>query len=117
LKLAKSARVETPEVRITEMVQAGLLHLDLITYGQEPDGALAATIGDYPPIGSESSPIIQFFDSMGDGTTLHGFPSDTFSKSSMKMALSRILTTTCWSRAQCCGPSASTTATPGMKLG
>lgn len=64
-KLEKSAQVETPETRITEMIHAGLLHLDLITYGREPDETLAATIGDYPPIGSESSPIIQFFDSMG----------------------------------------------------
>lgn len=64
-KLAKAARVELPEKRITEMIQAGLLHLDLITYGREPNGVLAATIGDYPPIGSESSPIIQFMDSMG----------------------------------------------------
>ena len=64
-KLETSAQIKTPEPRITEMIRAGLLHLDLITYGREPEGALAATIGDYPPIGSESSPIIQFFDSMG----------------------------------------------------
>jgi hypothetical protein len=64
-KLERAAQIATPEKRINEMIQAGLLHLDLITYGKEPDGPLAATIGDYPPIGSESSPIIQFFDSMG----------------------------------------------------
>ncbi|HEX4427539.1 MAG TPA: hypothetical protein VH079_19210, partial [Terriglobales bacterium] len=64
-KLKKASTIELPEKRITEMIQAGLLHLDLITYGSEPEGALAATIGDYPPIGSESSPIIQFMDSMG----------------------------------------------------
>jgi hypothetical protein len=64
-KLKKAATIELPEKRITQMIQAGLLHLDLITYGREPEGALAATIGDYPPIGSESSPIIQFMDSMG----------------------------------------------------
>ncbi|MGH9511393.1 MAG: hypothetical protein ACRD2U_04585 [Terriglobales bacterium] len=64
-KLGLSAHIELPEKRIEQMIQAGLLHLDLITYGREPAGALAATIGDYPPIGSESSPIIQFFDSMG----------------------------------------------------
>ncbi len=64
-KLEKASYIELPEKRITEMIQAGLLHLDLITYGQEPNGALAATIGDYPPIGSESAPIIQFMDSMG----------------------------------------------------
>ena len=33
--------------------------------GREPDGPVLATIGWYAPIGSESSPIIQFFDSMG----------------------------------------------------
>jgi len=64
-KLKKASTIELPEKRITQMIQAGLLHLDLITYGREPEGALAATIGDYPPIGSESSPIIQFMDSMG----------------------------------------------------
>ncbi len=64
-KLASAARVRLPEPRIQEMVQAGLLHLDLITYGLEPHGTLAPTIGIYGPIGSESSPIIQFMDSMG----------------------------------------------------
>ena len=64
-KLTNSAGIKVPEKRITEMVQAGLLHLDVITFGREPEGTLGATIGDYPPIGSESSPIIQFFDSMG----------------------------------------------------
>jgi hypothetical protein len=47
------------------MVRAGLLHLDLVAYGLEPDGPVAPTIGAYCPIGSESSPIIQFLDSMG----------------------------------------------------
>ncbi len=60
-----AARIETPEPRINQMIQAGLLHLDLVTYGRQPDGALAATIGDYPPIGSETAPIVQFMDSMG----------------------------------------------------
>ena len=64
-KLASAAQVRLPEPRIEEMVQAGLLHLDLITYGLEPSGTLAPTIGIYGPIGSESSPIIQFMDSMG----------------------------------------------------
>jgi hypothetical protein len=60
-----ASRIETPESRINQMIQAGLLHLDLVTYGREPDGSLAATIGDYPPIGSETAPIVQFMDSMG----------------------------------------------------
>ncbi len=64
-KLAGAATIRLPEPRIQEMVQAGLLHLDLVTYGLEPAGTLAPTIGIYGPIGSESSPIIQFMDSMG----------------------------------------------------
>ena len=64
-KLGAAARVSVPERRIDEMVRAGLLHLDLVAYGLEPEGPLAATIGVYCPIGSESSPIIQFMDSMG----------------------------------------------------
>ncbi len=64
-KLASAARVTLPEKRIQEMVRAGLLHLDLVTYGLEPDGVTAPCIGVYCPIGSESSPIVQFFDCMG----------------------------------------------------
>ncbi|MBS0664550.1 MAG: hypothetical protein JSR48_14885 [Verrucomicrobia bacterium] len=64
-KLAAAARWHLPESRIDEMVRAGLLHLDLITYGLEPGGPLIPTIGDYTAIGSESAPIIQFMDSMG----------------------------------------------------
>jgi hypothetical protein len=64
-KLDDAARIKLPEKRIEEMIQAGLLHLDLITYGIEPDETLAPCIGVYSPIGTESSPIIQFFSSMG----------------------------------------------------
>ncbi|HOB84309.1 MAG TPA: hypothetical protein PKX27_07280 [Bacteroidales bacterium] len=64
-KLNDAARIKLPEKRIEEMVQAGLLHLDLITYGIEPEGTLAPCIGVYSPIGTESSPIIQFYCSMG----------------------------------------------------
>ena len=64
-KLDSAAQIRLPEKRIEEMVRAGLLHLDLITYGLEPAGTLAPTIGRYAPIGTESAPIIQFFDSMG----------------------------------------------------
>ena len=64
-RLREAAEVVLPERRIAEMVSAGLLHLDLVAYGREPDGPLAATIGVYSPIGSESAPIIQFIDSMG----------------------------------------------------
>jgi len=64
-KLATGAKVSLPEGRIDEMVRAGLLHLDIVNYGLEPDGPTTACIGVYCPIGSESSPIIQFLDSMG----------------------------------------------------
>ena len=64
-KLKKAAQIRVPEKRIEEMIQAGLLHLDLITYGLEPEGTLAPMIGVYSPIGTESSPIIQFYSSMG----------------------------------------------------
>ena len=63
-KLAAASRIHVPEPRIDQMIRAGLLHLDLITYGHEPVGTLTPTIGVYSPIGSESSPIIQFMDSM-----------------------------------------------------
>ncbi len=63
-KLDSAARLVIPESRIDDMARAGLLHLDLITYG-ERRGTLAATIGWYSPIGTESAPIIQFYDSMG----------------------------------------------------
>ena len=64
-KLNDAARIRLPEERIEEMVQAGLLHLDLVSYGKDPDGTLAPMIGIYSPIGTESSPIIQFYCSMG----------------------------------------------------
>lgn len=64
-KLATGTRYDLPEPRINAMVKAGLLHLDLVMYGREPNGTVAPTIGVYSPIGSESSPIVQFTDSMG----------------------------------------------------
>ena len=64
-KLESAAQWQIPEARIRQMTQAGLLHLDLINYGREPSGPLLPAIGLYTAIGSESSPIIQFMDSMG----------------------------------------------------
>ena len=64
-KLRTAAGIRVPERRIEEMTRAGLLHLDTVAYGREPDGTIAPTIGVYCPIGTESSPIIQFIDSMG----------------------------------------------------
>ena len=37
-KLDRASKIFVPEKRIEEMIQAGLLHLDLITYGKEPEG-------------------------------------------------------------------------------
>lgn len=64
-KLAAAPVIKLPEKRIEEMMYAGLLHLDLVAYGNEPGGTLAPTIGVYSPIGTESAPIIQYFSSMG----------------------------------------------------
>ncbi len=64
-KLERAAQIRLPEKRIEEMIQAGLLHLDLITFGNEPNSTLAPNIGVYSPIGTESAPIIQFYASMG----------------------------------------------------
>ncbi len=60
-----AARIRLPEKRINEMLYAGLNHLDLITYGTEPEGTLAPSVGVYSPIGTESAPIIQYELSMG----------------------------------------------------
>ncbi len=64
-KLSRAASIKLPEPRIEEMIKAGLLHLDLVSYGLEPGGTIVPTIGVYTAIGSESSPIIQFMESMG----------------------------------------------------
>jgi len=64
-KLQQAASISLPEPAIDERVKAGLLHCDLVALGREPAGPVLATIGWYAPIGSESAPIIQFFDSMG----------------------------------------------------
>ncbi|MBA4388378.1 MAG: hypothetical protein C0404_10380 [Verrucomicrobia bacterium] len=64
-KLQSASSISVPEPAIDERIKAGLLHCDLVALGKEPHGPVLATIGWYAPIGSESSPIIQFFDSMG----------------------------------------------------
>ena len=64
-KLASAGRWKVPEPRVDEMLRAGLLHLDLATYGRDPDEPLAPTIGVYPPIGTESAPIILTYASVG----------------------------------------------------
>ncbi len=65
-KLDRMASLSVPEKRIDEMMRAAKLHLDLVCYGNEPDAAVAPVVGVYSPIGSESSPIIQYLDSVGD---------------------------------------------------
>ncbi len=64
-KLQKASNIQLPEKRIQDMMNAGLLHLDLITYGNDPDGILTPAVGVYSPIGTESSPIIQYYNSRG----------------------------------------------------
>ncbi|MBI5724382.1 MAG: hypothetical protein HZA50_10525 [Planctomycetes bacterium] len=64
-RLKKAAAISIPEPAVDERIKAGLLHCDLVALGKEPDGSGLATVGWYSPIGSESSPIIQFFDSIG----------------------------------------------------
>lgn len=64
-KLKAAAQWTLPEPRLQHMTQAGLLHLDLVAYGREPNGPLLPSIGIYTAIGSESAPIIQYMDSMG----------------------------------------------------
>ena len=63
-KLAKAAQISVPEPAIDERLKAGLLHLDLVLLGEEAKGPLLPTVGWYAPIGTESAPIIQFFDAM-----------------------------------------------------
>ncbi len=65
-KLEKSAKISVPEAAIDERLRAGLLHLDLMTLGMQK-GPLLPTIGWYAPIGTESAPIIQYYDSVGLG--------------------------------------------------
>jgi hypothetical protein len=64
-KLDQGARVALPDPAVEERVRAGLLHLDILTLGMAKEGPLATPVGWYAPIGSESSPIIQFYDALG----------------------------------------------------
>ena len=64
-ELTGMAKIELPEKRIEEMVKAGLLHMDIGFFGKNPDGPVVPIVGRYTAIGSESSPCIQFLDSVG----------------------------------------------------
>ncbi len=68
--LGRAAQVRVPEQGIQERIQAGLLHLELNTMGRaDGTGPLCAAVGEYAPIGTESSPMILFFDAMGQHET------------------------------------------------
>ena len=43
-KLQAAGKFILPEKRIDQMTSAGLLHLDMVTYGQAPSGALNASV-------------------------------------------------------------------------
>ncbi len=65
-KLSRMASVSLPERRIEEMMKAGYLHFDLVCFGSEPDGPVAPVCGVYTPIGTESTPVIQYLEMSGD---------------------------------------------------
>ncbi len=64
-KLNAAGSIEVPEPRITEMVKAGLLQLDLATYGNEPDKALLMSSGIYSAQAGEVWENAVFYDSLG----------------------------------------------------
>lgn len=64
-KLGQAAKISVPETRIEEMIRAGLLHIDIAYFGRESDQPVVPIVGVYTAIGSESSPGMQFLDSMG----------------------------------------------------
>lgn len=61
----QKARISVPEREIQERLDAGVLHLELNTLGEAAKGPLLAGVGVYCPIGTESSPIIQYLDAVG----------------------------------------------------
>lgn len=63
-KLGTIAGVSLPEDRLANFWKAGFCHLDLVTLGGR-DESLLAKVGIYSAIGSESIPIIEFYDSIG----------------------------------------------------
>lgn len=67
-KLNAYCKVYVPEKRINDMLKAGLLHVETVTFGREPDGAVVPAVGKYTAIGSESSPQIQLLDSFGNAS-------------------------------------------------
>ncbi len=111
-----AATFSVPEPRLQEMMQAGLLHLDIASYGLEPDGSVAATIGGYNPIGSESSPSSST-STPSAGTTSPGVRSTSFSICSTTTASCKTSATICSKPAPPSGPWASTSAIPATSTG
>jgi len=64
-KLKQAGSMHVPENRIDSMIQAGLLHLDLTAYGNEPDQPIAMSDGVYVPVCSEVWVHTDYLDSMG----------------------------------------------------
>jgi hypothetical protein len=64
-KLEQGAKISLPEPAVEDRIRAGLLHLDVATLGMADSGPLLPAVGRYSPIGSESAPIVQFYDSLG----------------------------------------------------
>jgi hypothetical protein len=64
-KLSSAASIRVPEQRIDEMLRACLLHMDLATYGHEPDGVLMASNGVYSTVAMETTANISYYDSIG----------------------------------------------------
>jgi hypothetical protein len=64
-KLKAAAQIHIPEKKINDIARAGLLHIDLVTYGNEPDHPLAPANGTYSPVISEQAVAVMYFDTMG----------------------------------------------------
>jgi len=64
-----SSSLHVPEERLARFWQTGHAHLELVTLGREPDEPLLAKVGIYPAIGTESVPIIEFYESIGQHQT------------------------------------------------
>jgi hypothetical protein len=64
-KLDSAAHISLPDPPLNTMIQAGLLAMDLILYGLEPNGTLEPAIGVYNAIGVYSDKTMQYMDSIG----------------------------------------------------
>lgn len=71
-RLGTCPRWRLPEPGLDERLRAGVLHLAMNTLGerQRTDSPLLATVGVYAPIGTESTPILWFLDTMGQHETV-----------------------------------------------